>query len=112
MSDALFQAALNGDQDTLEAAKRDNAALNWDDLRDENGNTIAIAAASKGKLHIVEYVHANGACLDVANAAGKVAVQIAYDDGHPNTTRGIIRLYKAANKDVPLSAEALAEMAE
>lgn len=106
MRDSLFNAALEGQQDILEQYKVANRNMKWDDIRDDNGNTLIAIAASRGKLHIIEYLEADGASLNIPNKDGRTDVQIAYEDGHPNTTRGLIRLYEKNGIAVPLSGEA------
>lgn len=102
MSD-LLQAAREGQQDVFEAYGAHNPAVNWDDLQDQNGNSVLILAASTGKLHLVQWLHAQGAHLDSANNNGKIAVQVAFEGGHPNTTRGILELHKKSGVAHPLS---------
>ena len=102
----LFNAALEGNQDTLEQYQQQNQDTGWDSIRDENGNTLIAAAASRGKLHIIQYLHGQGASLNLPNNDNRVDVQIAYEDGHPNTARGLIALYEQGNLDVPLQQEA------
>jgi len=102
MSD-LFQAAREGQQDVFEAYAAENPTVKWDGLQDQGGNTVLILAASTGKLHLVQWLHAQGARLDAANNNGKIAVQIAFEGGHPNTTRGILELHKQSGVAHPLS---------
>lgn len=108
----LFEAALNGDQEKIEGYKAANQNVNWDEIKDASGNTLIALAASKGKLHIIEYLVADGANLEIANSDGRVDVQIAYEDGHPNTARGLIRLYESKGKKAPLPEAAFQALAQ
>lgn len=111
MTTDLFTAALDGEQETLEAHKAQNPDVNWDSIKDADGNTLIAAAASRGKLHIIEYLTEQGASLNVPNNDGRTDLQIAYEDGHPNTARGLIALYKAAGIAVTLDDVALQALA-
>ncbi len=100
----LFQAARDGQQEAFEAHAAQNHPVAWDALTDQDGNTVLVLAASTGKLHLVQWLHAQGARLDAANNNGKIAVQIAFEGGHPNTTRGILALHQQSGVAHPLSA--------
>lgn len=106
----LFQAALEGQQDVFELYAVEMRPVNWDDLADQDGNTVLALAASTGKLPLVQWFHAQGARLDVANNNGKIAVQIAFEGGHPNTTRGILALHQQTGVAHPLKDDDLRKL--
>lgn len=110
-TEQLFHAALEGLQETLEQHKAKTGTPEWDSIRDKNGNTLAAAAASRGKLHIIQYLVRNGASLNIPNKDGRVDIQIAFEDGHPNTARGLIALYEQAGLEIPLPAAARKQLA-
>lgn len=99
----LLQAAREGQQDVFESYALQDPSVQWDMVKDQNGNTVLALAASTGKLHLVQWLHAQGARLDAANNNGKIAVQIAFEGGHPNTTRGILELHQQTAVAHPLS---------
>lgn len=107
MTQALFTAALEGNQDVFEAYKTSVQDVKWDEIQDKNGNVLIAVAASKGKLHIIQYLVREGATLNIPNKDGRADLQIAYEDGHPNTARGLITLYEAAGLGLTLSQDAL-----
>ncbi len=107
MTKILFSSALEGNLSVLENHKNDTPNTKWDDIRDDQGNTLIITAASKGKLHIIDYLVSQNATLDIKNNDGYTALEIAYKDGHPNTARGLIAHHENANIDIPLSSEEL-----
>lgn len=106
----LLQAARDGQQDVFEAYAAQNHSVKWDGLMDQDGNTVLALAASTGKLHLVQWLHAQGARLDATNNNGKMAVQIAFEGGHPNTTRGILALHEQSGVAHPLSAADLEKL--
>lgn len=110
MTQELFTAALEGAQEMLEAYKAKTQDVNWDSIKDEKGNVLVAAAASRGKLHIIQYLVGEGANLNIPNNAGRADLQIAYEEGHPNTARGLVELYKSANIDLTLSPEDLQKL--
>lgn len=110
MSQDLFKAALDGDQDTLQSYKKQNPKVSWDKIKDASGNTLIAAAASKGKLHVIDYLVADGATVNLANNQNQCALQIAYNGGHPNTARGLIKHYRNADISLPLSTEELEKL--
>lgn len=107
MTKNLFDAALNGARDILENYKNKTPDVAWDNIKDEQGNVLIAIAASKGKLHIIEYLFNSGASLNIKNNAGKVDLQIAFEGNHPNTARGLFRLYQKAGITSPISEEEL-----
>ena len=102
----LCEAAAQGEKETLEAYEIQNPEINWNDIRDNQGNTILTCAAMKGKLFLVEWLFERGARVDVTNNNGQIALDFTYPD-HPNTSRGLVRLYQKAGLTVSLNDDQL-----
>ncbi|MGH1456359.1 MAG: ankyrin repeat domain-containing protein [Alphaproteobacteria bacterium] len=110
MTQKLFDAALAGEQSIFEDHKTLHPKVNWDSILDHDSNTLIAVAASKGKLHIIDYLVNDGASVDLENGKGHCALYIAYHDGHPNTARGLIKHYQNAKLPLPLSKEELKKL--
>lgn len=100
----ICRIAAEGDQAAIEDYAAQNPNLDWNEVKDESGNTILTCAAMTGKLYLVEWLFDQGAQVNIANNNGKVALDFTYPD-HPNTSRGLIKLYEKSGVDVPLTAE-------